>query len=152
MNVEDTLSEDPVTVIDILSNSVEFSYFLRQLQRSMLVPYLNQLNNFTLVAPTNSAFARSAVKSGDGGGDDDSLETMNLPILTKEQFQRYIVNNTRPFSRLKGVHILETMPLAGSPVMPIKFQTVDDENHYINGIDVVVWISTLTIRMLTCKE
>lgn len=137
MNVEDTLSEDPVTVIDILSNSVEFSYFLRQLQRSMLVPYLNQLNNFTLVAPTNSAFARSAVKSGDGGGDDDSLETLNLPILTKEQFQRYIVNNTRPFAQLKGVHILETMPLAGSPVMPIKFQTVDDENHYINGIDVV---------------
>ena len=45
------------TVIDILSSNVQFSTFLRIIQRSGNVNYLNDLQNFTLFAPVNSAFA-----------------------------------------------------------------------------------------------
>lgn len=45
------------SVVDILSESAEFSTFLRLLQRNGHIPYLNELQNFTLLAPVNSAFA-----------------------------------------------------------------------------------------------
>ncbi|SMN20626.1 similar to Saccharomyces cerevisiae YLR001C Putative protein of unknown function [Maudiozyma saulgeensis] len=45
------------TVIDILSSNVQFSTFLRLIQRSGNVNHLNDLQNFTLFAPVNSAFA-----------------------------------------------------------------------------------------------
>lgn len=50
--------EDPSFkfVIDILSENVEFSTFLRILQRKGCIEYLNTLRNFTLFAPVNSAF------------------------------------------------------------------------------------------------
>lgn len=51
--VEPTLS----TIIDILSSEVEFSYFLRILQRKGLVPVINSLQNVTILAPVNLAFA-----------------------------------------------------------------------------------------------
>ncbi|AET41555.1 uncharacterized protein Ecym_8273 [Eremothecium cymbalariae DBVPG len=44
------------TVVDILSQNVEFSTFLRILQRNGDIPYLNELENFTIIAPVNSAF------------------------------------------------------------------------------------------------
>ncbi|QLG70583.1 hypothetical protein HG535_0A05240 [Zygotorulaspora mrakii] len=44
------------TVVDILSENVEFSTFLRILQRQGCVPILNELQNYTLLAPVNSAF------------------------------------------------------------------------------------------------
>ncbi|QHS74747.1 uncharacterized protein SPAR_L00580 [Saccharomyces paradoxus] len=44
------------TVIDILSENVEFSTFLRIIQKTGHVQYLNELQNFTLFAPINSAF------------------------------------------------------------------------------------------------
>ncbi|CAD1780620.1 similar to Saccharomyces cerevisiae YLR001C Putative protein of unknown function [Maudiozyma barnettii] len=44
------------TVIDILSSNVQFSTFLRLVQRSGNINHLNDLQNFTLFAPVNSAF------------------------------------------------------------------------------------------------
>lgn len=44
------------SVIDILSANVEFSTFLRLVQRNGYVNYLNELHNFTLFAPINSAY------------------------------------------------------------------------------------------------
>lgn len=46
------------TVIDILSENVEFSTFLRIIQKTGHVQYLNELQNFTLFAPINSAFIK----------------------------------------------------------------------------------------------
>ncbi|CAR26453.1 hypothetical protein ZYGR_0H02630 [Zygosaccharomyces rouxii] len=44
------------SVVDILSQNVEFSTFLRAVQRNGFIPYLNELQNYTLMAPVNSAF------------------------------------------------------------------------------------------------
>ncbi|CAI4045686.1 uncharacterized protein SKDI_12G0570 [Saccharomyces kudriavzevii IFO 1802] len=46
------------TVIDILSENVEFSTFLRIIQKKGHVQYLNELQNFTLFAPVNSGFVK----------------------------------------------------------------------------------------------
>ncbi|SCU82754.1 LAME_0C02718g1_1 [Lachancea meyersii CBS 8951] len=45
------------TVVDILWQNVEFSTFLRKIQKSGNINYLNELDNFTFVAPINSAFS-----------------------------------------------------------------------------------------------
>lgn len=66
----------PSTIIDILSSRVEFSYFLRLLQKHEIVPVINQLENVTLFAPVNLAFA---------GNEDSVLED-------KETLKRYIVD------------------------------------------------------------
>lgn len=47
------------TVVDYLWQNAEFSTFLRVLQKDGLIPYLNELDNFTIFAPINSAFAQS---------------------------------------------------------------------------------------------
>lgn len=47
----------PSTIIDILSADVQYSYFLRHLQRHGLVPEILQMENVTVFAPVNSAFA-----------------------------------------------------------------------------------------------
>ncbi|CCD23888.1 uncharacterized protein NDAI_0C02280 [Naumovozyma dairenensis CBS 421] len=55
-NIDDDNKFPFETVVDILSNDVQFSTFLRLVQRKGYVPYLNELQNFTLFAPVNSAF------------------------------------------------------------------------------------------------
>lgn len=47
---------DFTSVVDILSSSAMFSTFLRILQRNGDIPTLNELQNFTLLAPVNTAF------------------------------------------------------------------------------------------------
>lgn len=47
----------PSTIVDILSSEVEFSYFLRILQKTEMIPVINSLQNVTLLAPVNLAFA-----------------------------------------------------------------------------------------------
>lgn len=53
-------SESPVpkpsTIVDYLSSSAQFSYFLRHLQKHNLIPVVNKLLNVTLFAPVNLAF------------------------------------------------------------------------------------------------
>lgn len=44
------------SVVDMLSENAEFSTFLRILQREGCIPFLNEHDNFTLIAPVNSAF------------------------------------------------------------------------------------------------
>lgn len=57
----------PGTIIDILSSQPQYSYFLRHLQLNKLIPFINSLENVTLLAPVNSAFA-------DGRLDGDLLK------------------------------------------------------------------------------
>ncbi|SCU85881.1 LADA_0D10506g1_1 [Lachancea dasiensis] len=45
------------TVVDLLWQNVEFSTFLRKVQKCGFVDYLNGIDNFTLFAPINSAYA-----------------------------------------------------------------------------------------------
>lgn len=45
-----------VSIIDILSDSAQFSVLIRLLQRTGLVPVLNEATNVTFIAPTNAAF------------------------------------------------------------------------------------------------
>lgn len=63
------------TVIDILSSKVQFSTFLRIIQRSGNILYLNELQNYTLLAPVNSAFVNE---------DFD---------ITEFDIERYIIHN-----------------------------------------------------------
>lgn len=48
------------TIIDLLSGAPQFSILLQHLQRTGLVPILNESKNITLIAPTNDAFASVA--------------------------------------------------------------------------------------------
>lgn len=45
------------TIVDVLSETGQFSVLLRHLQRHGLIPFLNTQRNITLVAPDNGAFA-----------------------------------------------------------------------------------------------
>lgn len=49
-------SYSAVSIIDILSNSDQFSVLLQHLQRTGLVPLLNEVKNVTFIAPINEAF------------------------------------------------------------------------------------------------
>lgn len=51
------------SVVDILSQNVEFSTFLRIVQREGHIPYLNELENYTLFAPVNSAFIEDEIEN-----------------------------------------------------------------------------------------
>lgn len=44
------------SIIDILSSSPDFSVLIQHLQRTGLIPLLNEASNITLLSPTNSAF------------------------------------------------------------------------------------------------
>lgn len=45
-----------VSIIDVLSASAQFSILIKHLQRTGLVPVLNEATNVTFIAPTNAAF------------------------------------------------------------------------------------------------
>ncbi|ODV81293.1 uncharacterized protein CANTADRAFT_46442 [Suhomyces tanzawaensis NRRL Y-17324] len=66
----------PSTLVDILSSQAQYSYFLRTIQRHGLIPKLNTLQNVTLLAPINLAFAESDIAGMD----------------TPDQLLRYIVD------------------------------------------------------------
>lgn len=71
----------PSTIVDILSSQVEYSYFLRHLQRNGMIPILNSLSNVTLLAPVNLAFT-----SGSDKDVDKELPHDNNMLL------RYVIN------------------------------------------------------------
>lgn len=71
----------PSTLVDILSSQVEYSYFLRHLQRNGMIPIINSLSNVTLLAPVNLAFT-----SGLDEDVDKELPHDNNILL------RYVIN------------------------------------------------------------
>lgn len=73
------------TVIDLLSQDVEFSIFVRLLQRKKLIPYLNELQNFTLFAPVNSAFVH----------DSQTEESpLNPDFWPEFDIENYLIHNS----------------------------------------------------------
>lgn len=55
----------PSTIVDFLSADVQYSYFLRHLQRNGLIPLINTLQNVTLFAPVNLAFVDRQLAQND---------------------------------------------------------------------------------------
>lgn len=68
----------PSTIVDILSADVGYSYFLRELQTNGLIPLLNQLENVTLLAPINLAYAKRGA--------------LKLSITSEKDLSKYIIN------------------------------------------------------------
>ncbi|CDR45665.1 CYFA0S19e01574g1_1 [Cyberlindnera fabianii] len=102
------------TVIDILSENVEFSYFLRLLQRNQLVPYLNQQENITLVAPVNSAFAATLCPTNGSHGSSKELGAgacldQIFHNFSLKQLNNYIVTEPINTTHLSGLHLFTTI-------------------------------------------
>lgn len=76
----------PNTIIDFLSASVEYLYFLRHIQRLGLVPQINRMANVTLFAPINLAFVDSELAAS------DTAETV-LRYFASEKFLVKKANN-----------------------------------------------------------
>lgn len=55
----------PATIVDFLSASAQYSYFLRHLQHHGLIPAINRLQNVTVFAPVNLAFVDHDLAAND---------------------------------------------------------------------------------------
>ncbi|CCK71645.1 uncharacterized protein KNAG_0H02310 [Huiozyma naganishii CBS 8797] len=87
---KDTDNRFPFTsVVDLLSQDVQFSTFVRSLQRGGYIQYLNGLQNFTLFAPVNSAFATD--------GEIGEFDIENYLIHDKVLETKQVVNKTVVF-------------------------------------------------------
>lgn len=112
-------NDDPdfpfTTVVDILSQNVEFSMFLRLIQRQGFIPYLNELQNFTLFVPVNSAFVTTTP-------DDYQLD------IEKYLLHGYILN-TEEF--IPGIHILP------EEEFPLMLKKSSKDSSSVNDIGIV---------------
>ncbi|CCE79245.1 Piso0_001297 [Millerozyma farinosa CBS 7064] len=79
-----TPSASPSNVVDVLSSDVQFSYFLRHLQRSGMIPILNELSNYTLIAPINSAYARKGRQEAQSENVDGKEVNEHLRYVIKQ--------------------------------------------------------------------
>lgn len=94
-----TIAQEFTTVIDLICNDVQFSYFVRVLQINGKIPYLNELNNFTLLAPINSAFASIDLELFANQFDLDNYILYDEVILTdnfKDKTKIFINHNGDP--------------------------------------------------------
>lgn len=122
-----TLLESPIpelpppnTIIDFLSANVEYSYFLRHIQRLGLVPKINKMANVTLFAPINLAFVDSEIAAHD----------------TTESLLRYFVQDKfRVESASDMVTVLDSMykvKEAHKPLGAITFDVFKDPEDEID--------------------
>lgn len=72
------------SVVDILSQNVEFSTFLRAVQRNGYIPYLNELQNYTLMAPVNSAFINNELDDKNYKFDIENYLIHDSVLITSE--------------------------------------------------------------------
>lgn len=94
-----TPSASPSNVVDVLSSDVQFSYFLRQLQRSGMIPILNELSNYTLIAPVNLAYARTGEEEAQQEDVDGKISKLlryviKQPVHLNESIKEPIVYET----------------------------------------------------------
>lgn len=136
------------SIIDVLSANVEFSTFLRILQRKGLVPMLNMLENITLLLPINSAFSR----------------VDEIP----DNFDRYLINevidssdyeaensNSQLFVTLEGSPILfnwdselSTWKFDNSELVEPDYYA-NSQNSMVQGIDLLLNPLTSSCNLLT---
>lgn len=116
---EPTLS----TLIDILSSNVEYSTFLRTIQRNGLIPLLNSLQNVTLLAPINLAF-----------WDEGQIDKLNHDTL-----QRYVIDQKFRVGYLsKQLVILHSLYQLNNKSYPIEispnFESLEYEVDHLAAI------------------
>ncbi|KAG8951775.1 hypothetical protein FRC03_012378 [Tulasnella sp. 419] len=89
----------PSTLIDALSADQDYSFVLRLIQRSKLVPTLNRLNGSTFFAPTNDAVKKHRRKTKstpslwDYAFNDDSLAD-NIEYQLRQHLLYHLLNYT----------------------------------------------------------
>ena len=83
-----------VTILDVLSSNSNFSSFIRSLQHSDLIDYVNGLENVTLLAPTNTAFKNLGIST---------------LLLNESVLNRFIVDHPVRSKDLDGVRIYDTL-------------------------------------------
>lgn len=91
-----------ISIIDILSESAEFSILIRQLQRLDLVPLLNEATNVTFLAPTNAAFLDLAASLE---GVDSEAATN---AITRDRLLYHLLNKTIFFETTKHDLVVPT--------------------------------------------
>ncbi|CAK7918933.1 hypothetical protein CAAN3_26S00166 [[Candida] anglica] len=133
-------NEPPSTIIDILSSQVEYSYFLRVLQRNGMIPVINQLQNITLLAPVNSAFA--GVSSLNIDWDNNSLlrYILDQPVSTinlaneSTVFNTLYDSNSYPLLISRDQQSLEYLIDQEAAIVELDVYAIH-QNSYIQGID-----------------
>lgn len=103
----------PATIVDYLSASAQYSYFLRHLQRHGLIPLINRLQNVTVFAPVNLAFV-----DGDLAAHDTPESLMRYfggQVLSMESFSAHgdIVDSLYVTKRFHGYNT--SFPLKVTP-------------------------------------
>lgn len=105
----------PSTIIDILSSDVQYSYFLRELQRKELIPFLNTLENVTLFAPVNLAYAEGA-----------------RDVEDKDAMKRYIGNSRIRVAYMgRKDEIFESLYHENNKLYPLKISPDFELRQYI---------------------
>lgn len=106
------------TVVDILSQNVEFSTFLTLIQKGGYIPYLNELDNFTLWAPVNSAFVEDEQELLMGTFDIDNYIIRDCMVITSD------IGNSTQF-------------LSENVKFPFFLSRSSPESAYVNGIEII---------------
>lgn len=101
------------SVIDVLAGSDRFSVLLRHLQRTGLVPLLNESKNITLIAPTNEAF-------------QDVPET----AVTKNRLLFHILNSTLLVSAVEADLVAETFLHSTNLAVELNRPKLDKSDNY----------------------
>lgn len=107
-------ADSSMTVIDILSENVEFSDFLSFLQKNGHIPMLNEATNITLLAPVNSAFIndiklksyllRNSITSSEFDGVIIAESKKELP---DGKFSPVLLNNTDDYFTINGMEVVD---------------------------------------------
>lgn len=119
----------PSSIVDYLSSEVQFSYFIRHLQRNGLVPVINSLQNVTLFAPVNLAFVDDEVLGND--------THQNLLRYFADQKLRIGYLDTRDMVA-DSLYILREMP-SRNVTFPLKLLAdLDQKQYYVNDVAQIV--------------
>lgn len=109
----------PLTITEQLSADVQYLYFLRHLQRHELIPWVNQLENVTVLAPVNSAFTDGDIARKD----------------TKESLRRYFTQNFRVGKLGEKDVIYESSFKVGGKPYPLKVSAdLESQEYFVNEI------------------
>lgn len=164
----------PGTLIDVLLADVQYLRFLRQLQLSGLVPRINALENVTLFAPVNLAyatdepplddpdnllryFAKQPVRIGRMGRAEMVVDGLwgPLKILPDLANKQYMVNELAPIfdHDIPAKHQKSFVQLVGSllPVLPTLCDILLDKGDTLNGHN-ILFARTLFRLALTLEQ
>lgn len=130
----------PSTIIDLLSSDPQFSYFLRVLQRQGMIPYLNELENVTLLAPINLAFVGKTNIDWENNELARYVVNQKLRVGDLDKDERvfdtlYMIDNTNYLVRISPD--LESLEYVIDEVASIVEEDIYAKHQYsyIQGID-----------------